>query len=472
MRIPKTPPDEKSLLDLASTDVDHFMRVLAAADAPGKYLHWDKLLHYPTPEGVTHEEWWGGIKFRRQSSFKDVPLVDKGGQKFRYSQPDPIPATLHQIDLGAGGLIQMPEQITNPDTRDQYYVGSLIDEAITSSQLEGATTTRPVAKEMIRTGREPRDRSERMILNNYRAMQRINEFKKKPLSRELVLELHRLVSDQTLDDPSASGRFRRADENVRMEGTNGEVYHEPPPASSLEGRIQKMCDFANGKSPQHFIHPVLRSIILHFWLAYDHPFVDGNGRTARALFYWSMLHCNYWLCEFISISHIIRKAPVKYGRAFLYTETDNNDLTYFIIYHLEVIQRAIQELHEYITKKTTQLRRLEATLRGMDALNHRQRALIGHALRHPNQRYTVESHKVSHNVVYETARTDLLDLCDRGLLSKHKIGKTGYFVPESDIEEKLSAPKTERVSTATRKGSSRSRRVVPPSSLRRKPFRP
>jgi Fic family protein len=182
---------------------------------------------------------------------------------------------------------------------------------------------------------------------------------------------------------------------------------------------------------------VIRAIILHFWLAYDHPFVDGNGRTARALFYWLMLRHNFWLFEFISISQIIRKAPIKYGRAFLYTETDDNDLTYFILYHLDVIRRAIKELHEYIKRKTEKLQALERELRGIVVLNHRERSLINHALRHPHQRYTFKSHQTSHNVVYQTARNDLLDLERRGLLISQKIGKTWYFTPVGELEEKL-----------------------------------
>jgi Fic family protein len=63
------------------------------------------------------------------------------------------------------------------------------------------------------------------------------------------------------------------------------VFHTPPPAAELPARLEAMCDFANSKTPDTFIHPVVRGIFLHFWLAYDHPFVDGNGRTARALFY-------------------------------------------------------------------------------------------------------------------------------------------------------------------------------------------
>jgi Fic family protein len=216
-----------------------------------------------------------------------------------------------------------------------------------------------------------------------------------------------------------------------------EIFHDPPPAQQLRERMDAMCDFANSKTPSGFIHPVIRSTILHFWLAYDHPFVDGNGRTARALFYWSMLRHNFWLFEFISISQIIRKAPAKYGRAFLYTETDDNDLTYFILYHLDVIRRAIKELHEYIKRKTEQLQTIEHKVRGMAALNHRQRALISHALRHPYQQYTIRSHQVSHNVVYQTSRLDLFDLELRGLLKCHKAGRMWRFTPVEGLEEKL-----------------------------------
>jgi Fic family protein len=62
-------------------------------------------------------------------------------------------------------------------------------------------------------------------------------------------------------------------------------------------------------------------------LGYEHPFEDGNGRTARALFYWSMLNQGFWLTEFLTVSKILRKAPAKYARSFLYTEQDSNDLT-------------------------------------------------------------------------------------------------------------------------------------------------
>jgi Fic family protein len=402
-----------------------------------QYLHWNKLIRYPPPSGLTHEEWWLGLKLSRNPLYKNIPLQDKSGQPFKFLVTDPIPERLHHIDLGAGGRIGVPEPITNPETRDQYYVSSLIEEAITSSQLEGATTTREVAKEMIRTGRPPRDHSERMIVNNFFTMQHISEIKGQPLTQDLIFELHRMVTAETLPDPSAAGRLRRKDEHIFVGDNKGEVFHVPPLADELADRMAAMCDFANGKTPSYFIHPVLRSIILHFWLAYDHPFIDGNGRTARTLFYWSMLHYGFWLCEYVSISRIILKAPAQYGRAFLYTETDANDLTYFMLHQIDVIRRALDELHTYIARKATQLKAMEQELRSVVLFNHRQRDLLSHALRHPHHRYTIEGHKRSHNVVYQTARTDLLSLMERGILKARKVGRTWYFTPASDIEVKL-----------------------------------
>lgn len=442
MKIPESPPDASTIWERIKHKPELLRRIFAEGLGPlvrGKYLHWDRLGYYIPPSGLSHQEWWLALKMRRRNFFKRLPLLDKKSKPFKYlPEVDPIPERLHNIDQGAGGYIRMPEQITNPDTKDQYYVSSLIQEAITSSQLEGAATTRKVAKEMIRTGRPPRDRSEQMILNNFKTMQQIGKLRREPLSKQLVFEIHRMITDKTLKDSSETGRFRRPDEHIVVADMYNEIYHDPPPASQLEDRMTAMCEFANGKIPSEFIHPVVRSIILHFWLAYDHPFVDGNGRAARGLFYWSMLRHGYWLFEFISISQIILKAPIKYARAFLYAETDENDLTYFILHQLDVILRAIDELHEYIKRRTERLQAAERQLRGIATLNHRQRALISHALRHPHYQYTIRSHQISHNVVYQTGRLDLLGLDKRGLLTSRKIGKTWYFTPVSDLEERLS----------------------------------
>jgi Fic family protein len=439
MKIPSAPPTFEELFNLLS-DKQQFAKIITSKVdifIDKKYLHWDKLQHLTPPEGLSLAEWWLGLKIRRRAGYMPIPLKDVSGNSFQYLLAGPIHDLLHQIDLGAGGTIEMPDQITNPETKDRYYVNSLIEEAINSSQMEGAATTRKVAEGMIRRGRRPRDKGERMIMNNFLAMKRINAIKKEPLTKELVFEIFNMVTKDTLDNPNAVNRFRNEDDNIHVVDPYGEILHRPPPADQLEERMAALCDFANGKTPEDFVHPVIRSILLHFWLSYIHPFVDGNGRTARALFYWSMLRYDYWLCEYISISSIIHKAPAKYGMAFLCTETDDNDLTYFIHYHLKVIQRAVNELHEYLQRKTSELQKVERNLRGMTRFNHRQQAIISHALRHPNHRYTIHSHQMSHQVVHQTARTDLLGLVEHGIFISQKIGKQYFFSPAVDMADKL-----------------------------------
>ena len=379
MRIPKRPPNPEELWRDAMEDPARSRIIFqTSAESTGdrRYLHWDELRHRKPPHGLSLDGWWLALKMARAALMKTVPLRDTQDHAFQFALPDPAPELLHYIAKNAAGQMQITDQqLNNSETRDRYIVRSLMEEAITSSQLEGAATTRRVAKEMLRTKRPPRDTNEQMILNNYMAMQRIREVIDQPLSRDLLFELHRILTEDTLEDRADAGRFRRSDDVRVYDDRDNEVLHTPPPAKQLPHRIEAMCRFANEETPKYFMFPVVRAIILHFWLAYDHPFVDGNGRCARALFYWSMLRQGYWLCEFISISEIIKKAPVKYGRAFLYTETDENDLTYFILYHLKFIRRAIDQLSEYMEEKVKAVRQLERMLRASAKLNHRQLAL-------------------------------------------------------------------------------------------------
>jgi len=442
MKQPLAPPSIDSLIAKATANGDERLTaILTAGIRPtvdGKYRHWDTLRQLTPPANLTRDEWWLGIKLARGNIWHELPLTDRDGHNFGYCMPDPAYEMTHLVDRQASGEIAISEVVTSPEMRNRYLVSSLIEEAITSSQLEGASTSRAVAKEMLRSGRPPRDRSERMIVNNYRAMNAVRGWKDEPLTPDRVLQLHRIVTDGTLDNPDAAGRLQRPDEErVRVfDRATRELRHTPPPAEQLPARLEAMCAFANDQPAEGFLHPVIRSILLHFWLAYDHPFEDGNGRTARAIFYWSMLKHRYWLTEFLSISTILKRAPGQYSRAFVYTETDGLDTTYFVLNQLKVICRAIDELHAYLARKARQVRETEKLLRRAD-LNHRQIALLSHALRHPDAEYTIRSHQTSHGVVYQSARTDLLELEQRGLLERRTVGQRFVFRPVADLAERL-----------------------------------
>lgn len=438
MRRPLAPPSVKDLLQ--RTARDSLARIVDISPLiDGEYAPWDTVVRLAPPQGLSSEEWWLGIRLARNQLLNPVPLRDVHGDPFLFGMPDPVLRLVHQIDQFAGGRVQIGEEVVNPNTRGQYIFDSLMEEAITSSQLEGAATTSKVAREMLRSGRRPTDHGERMILNNFLAMRFIKQNVAEALTPEMVFDLHRMVAQDTLRDPSKAGRFRDEADRIQVMDRFGNVLHRPPPARELEERLEAMCRFANARDQpgEPFVHPVVRAIALHFWMGHDHPFVDGNGRAARAIFYWSLLSQDYWLAEYISISRILRREPGEYGRSFLHTESDGNDLTYFIVYQLDAIRRAMDDLNRYLDRKAAQVRRLDRLLARSARFNHRQKALLAHAVRHPHARYSISAHGRSHGVAYDTARTDLLELADFQLLSKQQEGRAYVFGVPEQLERRL-----------------------------------
>ena len=431
------------LVEKTRNQPEFFERAMANVHSAGadRYMPWDQLRWRPAPEGLTPEEWWLITKVARKGMKRMLPLTDSQGRAFSYALPDEVLRGIESVDKHTSGRIGVPEPVTvNAPDRTRYVINSLIEEAITSSQLEGAQTTHDVAKDMLRTGRQPRTRDERMILNNYRAMQRVGEIRREPLTPALICDIHRIVTAGTLDGPSHEGRPQLPGERrvVVEDPIDGTVLHVPPPADELPERLQRLCDFANDASSTGYVPPVVRAIAVHFMLAYDHPFVDGNGRTARVLFYWSMLNQDYWLAEFLPISRLLKKAPGQYARSFLHTEQDEGDLTYVVIYHLQIIQRAITDLQEYLAQKVDETRRLQESLAALSRrFNHRQLAVLQHAIKNPHAQYTVASHAGSHNVVPQTARMDLQGLEQQKLLTKVSLKRGHAWRPAADLMDLL-----------------------------------
>lgn len=440
MKVPQRPPDLDELLkEMVSTGtLGELLTAVKPVDSKGRYLHWDEMRNRTPPDGLDHRRWWFGTAFSRQGIARLLPLESTSGEPFRFCNIDSIQEMVHRIDQQASGQILADEVVTSLRSSDRYLVSSLVEEAITSSQLEGASTSRRVAKELLATGRKPRDRSEQMIVNNLQGMMFAQDLARSSLTPTDVLDLHRILTEDALDDPEDAGRLQQpGDDRIAVYWHDDTLLHRPPPAEQLPARLDAMCRFANGEAIEGFIHPVVRAIVLHFWLAYDHPFADGNGRTARALFYWSLLRDGYWLAQYLSVSSILRKAPARYARSYLLTETDSNDITYFVIHQLQVIERATKSLHDYLTRKAMENRELESLLHGSPRLNHRQLVVLRDALRDPSETFTIQPQARRHRVTYESARSDLLGLQELGLLVKEQVGKKHVFRSPPDLAQRL-----------------------------------
>lgn len=444
MKIPENSPDVWELLN--EVGPGPLLRKILNGDPvddKGRYLHWDEVRRRTPPAGLTIKQWWASMWLSRHAVSVQLPLTDTKGKPFRFSNVGLVQASAHRIDQQLGDHLLIDKRRSG-EGLGGHRVASLIEEAITSSQLEGAVTTRPVAKEMLRTGRRPRDNSERMILNNYLAMQEAMEMAEDAghLTIDGICSLHRVLTSGTLDDEQDAGRLQRPiDTRVAIYHVpDDQVLHTPPDAVQLPNRMKLLCQFANGSwvpTDGTFIHPLARAIILHFWLAYDHPFADGNGRTARALFYWSILRSKYGLAPYTSISSILRKASAQYAQSFLRVYSDDNDLTYFIVYQLSILERAIKALKEYIKRKHVEMSYLYHILSRCPQFNHRQQDAIAQAVRDPKA-VTISAHSRYHRVSIQSARVDLLGLEELGLFTKTKSGRKLLFEPVHDLQKRIS----------------------------------
>lgn len=443
MRFPQAPP---AYLQLAASMIPEKLEVLSRASAvlpDGRYPHWDELRFREPPPGLSSGQWWATLKWaRRQSQTAITTMRSVYALNFGFVPTALIQQTLHDLDR-TNVARELLHALGNEDAIAEYRVRQLIEEAISSSVLEGARpTTRELARQLVRERRAPATRDERMIFNNWRAMKRIVQLRDeaRPLVVEDLLELHRILGEDALDVPEAAGRLRGPEHNVVVEDIEGNVWHTPPPAAGLHQRLERLLQFAEGgrsSGDATFIHPIIRAIIVHFWIGYEHPFRDGNGRIARAVYYWCMLRHGYEMAEFLSISGPIDRSPKAYYLAFAFTETDDGDLTYFVLHQLKVMREALAELSAHLNARAKRMAELARSVAGFDALNHRQRAVLQHAIRHPTHSYTVEGHAESHRVHYQTARSDFLDLVKRGYFEARRVGKGKRYYPSDTLPKRL-----------------------------------
>lgn len=439
-RVERAPDFSLSTVDYEK--LSPYLSQYGVTDKKGRYLHWSEL-KWRVPQSEAHDI-WQVVKLKRSLQAVSVPLFDEKNKSFSYCIPHAMEAKLHEITKIAGGSVSTVAHSVASDTiQRKFLVSSLMmEEAITSAQLEGAATTREVAKKMLEDGRSPVTNDEKMILNNYRLLAQAEACCKEELTVDLILEFHRIATYGTSENNNIPGEFRLADD-IYVED-DGEVSYRPPSFESIPIRLQKLCEFANGdhsgRNGNAFILPVIKAITLHFMVGYEHAFRDGNGRTARAIFYWYMLKNDYDLFKYISISKLLKDKPKPYGLSYLYTEKDQNDLTYFINHQVDTIISALDELKKYLQKKTEEFHRVVECLsdsKFSEKLNFTQKDLIKKGTKNPGRIFTVKEVASSYEVSEGTARAYLNELVTLKLLLQSKDGRTMMYFSPADLNERI-----------------------------------
>ncbi len=422
---PPTQPTLVSLLERIAEDGQHVFFLLNTSEwvhqLDDEYPYWDKV-KYKVPSAlqtlVTPEELWAFVKYRRYLNQQVLRFADEA---FAFSPTNALYARLHEFDLHLGGSLGGQGTITEPD-KQQYLIGSIMEESIASSQIEGAVTSRVVAKEMLRKNRPPRNTSERMIVNNYATIQHIVANKQQPLTAESLLDIHRLMTDNTMENPADCGRFRAHNDIHVVDAIDGEIIHTPPGFASINPFVDDLCRFFNDETPAYFLHPIVKASIIHFLIGYFHPFADGNGRTARALFYWYLLKRGYWLTEYLSISRIIMQSRSQYYNAYQYAEADGNDVGYFVHYQVKAMKKAYDELKKYIDRKIVE-KQQNRNWQLEGGVSARQASILNWFSNDPSRLVSVKEVETLLGTSNQTARTDLQGLVNKGYLTEVRVNQ-------------------------------------------------
>lgn len=392
-----------------------------------QYLFWNKVKYI---SGVqNHEDLWKEVKLIRRLISKKLTLKNSTIAVY-YGLNEYLQQKIHYLDFNFGAGIQK-EQLLSDIDKHQYLTNSLMEESIFSSMIEGATTTRVKAKEMLRKGKKPNNKSEQMIINNYKTIQFISEHKNEDINIDKLFEIHKLVTENTLKSEDC-GVFRNSNDVFVMNQITGDVVHTPPSFDKLGLLMQSFCDFFNHNPKEDFMHPIVKASILHFFMGYIHPFVDGNGRTARALFYWYLLKNGYWLTEYLSISRVILKSKTQYENAYIHTEIDGMDVSYFIHYQVKVLTQAFEDLKDYIAKKKQQETGLSKYLK-LPNINERQAQILFWIEEDANRFFSVKEIETIFNITNQTARTDIEALVELDYLKKISINKKSYNYWKGDL---------------------------------------
>lgn len=439
MSIIKSPPPTnlnvfKDIIEKYPEKAGAYLALNHCVDSKGRYLHFDKL-RFRIPSDLDPALAWSVVKQARLRQLTHVLRLGEPSKpcSFLYTPTMHIAISACDQHTTTAALEWMCSKI-GESKHLQYLLNDLIeDEAISSSQLEGAATTTKAAKDLLKRKKGPRTPDEKMIIGNFKMMNHAWDFRDHDLTLDIISDLHQVGVEGINDEVYRPGDFRNDDKVVVVDG-NGEIVHQPPPAKNLENRLKLIIDWVNTNhtdiKSQSYIHPLVKAIIIHFIIGYEHPFNDGNGRVARSLFYWYLFKSGFGAFRYIAISTLLKIAPIQYGKSYLYTETDDMDLTYFIDYQCRVIARAIGQFRATYQATVEGMEKFNAFLyqSGLyGKLSEKQRVVFNVARSGNAQEFTITNVKENLGCAYNTAANVLNGLVDLKLFEKTKIGNEWVF---------------------------------------------
>lgn len=376
-----------------------------------RYLPRKEIIHrLPISQPISKV--WPELQKARRAQAIALPLPDQKGNAFWFVLNQSIEQQCDKV-----AEMARRDAVFDSPVFEAMVEDAVIDEAVFSSMIEGAFTSREEAAKFIRNKKQPANKSEHMVKNNYDALTYALEHLEEPITEQTIIEIAKIVTRNAAEVTVEGYRT----EPVYVTGREAVVY-TPPVAEHVPEMMESLVRFIQSSE----LHPVIKACVAHFYFVYIHPFGDGNGRTARALSYMMLIQSGYEFFRYFSISNLVSDERGKYYRSMVNVEEDEGDMTYFIDFYSNMLSRSVIRMEDHLTHHVLAGQRVKE-LQSSGLLNERQLAGVKWLLEGVGDSVTVDKWKKRYKVVQETARKDLMKLCDMGVLEKKMDGRRSVF---------------------------------------------
>jgi len=310
---------------------------------------------------------------------------------------------------------------------------TLIHEAHYSTHIEGTSLNLEQAREIVE-GRKVsgvRDDDKKELLNYIKTMDFISKYlgKGDPVSEGLIRELHKYVVKGVRGGSADPGSYRRV-QNYVVNSKTKEVIYEPPPPYEVPALMRDLSAWINSKKE---ISPVISAGIAQFQLVHIHPFLDGNGRTARILSTLLLYKTGYDFKRLFSISEYYDKNRTAYYKAIQSVRDNEMDCTVWLEYFVAGLKSQMMD----IRKKGRSVLAAENILKSseMSKLNARQQQIIKYVIVH-DQINNSKTQEICGSIK-RTATRDLSLLTEKHFLEKKGEKKGSFYRLSSKLKNKI-----------------------------------
>ncbi|MHB8705594.1 MAG: Fic family protein [Coriobacteriia bacterium] len=416
-------------------------RLLASGSVPqilkrtsASYLSWDSFLALRLPSEMSPLETWDLLKLVNRATGIELPIPDLEGNEYWYLRTHEIADSCARIQCLCRADSELYRRLTTMQNR-RVIVRSRVDETIAAALLDGLAISEDDAYSLLQTERTPRSDTERLVLNTLNALDQLNELVEQPFSLGLFMHMRDLIIEGVNVE-------KLAFTTPRM-GLMTSDYTDEQVRDASDRQLDYMIAYANHDAGDVHDSVILRGLLLADMFRFYRPLPNMNSEVGRLAFRLYTLKTGLPVLGMLPLSRIkllweegtlqSSLVTIDKERYFEMRNHDGADLTGYTTLVSQMTLATLQELHWQLHKLEQRDEELRELLQRDPEINHRQRSILGRALRNPRAEFRISYHKTTHNVVYATARADLLELVDKGFLNVDKRGRAMVFTPREGL---------------------------------------